>query len=102
MDRSKPVIVEQRFNNSIEEVWNAITHIDQMTQWFFENVPAFEAQVGFETSFNVHANGRDYLHLWKITEVIPKKKIVYSWKYKDYSEMVWLFSNCLRKMTKHC
>ncbi len=26
----------------------------------------------------MHANGRDYLHLWKITEVI------YSWKYKDY------------------
>ncbi len=85
MDRTEPVIVEQCFNKSINEVWNAITHVDHLTQWFFENIPAFEAKVGFKTSFNVRANGRDYLHLWEITEVIPQKKIAYSWKYKDFS-----------------
>ncbi|NJO89720.1 MAG: SRPBCC domain-containing protein, partial [Chloroflexia bacterium] len=77
MERTQPVVAQQHFNKSIEEVWNAITHVGHMTQWFFENIPAFEAKVGFETSFNVHANGRDYLHLWKITEVIPLEKIVY-------------------------
>lgn len=74
MERNEPVIVEQLFNKSIIEVWSAITEAEQMRQWFFENIPAFEAKEGFEISFNVQANGRDYLHLWKITEVIPQKK----------------------------
>jgi uncharacterized protein YndB with AHSA1/START domain len=78
----KHIIVEQIFNQNIKTVWNAITQLDQMKQWFFENIPTFIAEVGFETQFNVKAPSRDFLHCWKITEVIPKKKIVYTWKYE--------------------
>lgn len=56
-----------------------------MKQWFFENIPSFKAEVGFKTAFNVQAPSRDFLHQWEIIEVIPYKKIVYSWKYENIS-----------------
>jgi hypothetical protein len=55
-----------------------------MRQWFFKDIPAFIPEVGFETQFNVKSQDRNFLHLWKITEVIPLKKITYNWKYEDY------------------
>jgi uncharacterized protein YndB with AHSA1/START domain len=80
----EPVVVEQTFKASINAVWSAITEIDQMHQWYFENIPSFEPEVGFETQFNVQSQGRDFLHHWKVTEIVPLKKIKYSWKYEGY------------------
>jgi uncharacterized protein YndB with AHSA1/START domain len=80
----EPIIVEQLFNSSIESVWNSITEIGQMRQWYFENIPAFKPEVGFETQFNVQSNDRNFLHQWKVTEVQPLKMIKYSWVFKDY------------------
>ncbi len=79
-----PVIVEQTFNSSIDKVWNAITELNQMTQWFFENIPSFKPEVGFETRFDVHVEDKIFPHLWEITEVIPMKKITYNWRYEGY------------------
>lgn len=79
------VIVEETFNASIESVWDSITIIDQMRQWHFENIPSFEAEVGFETQFNVENDGRNFPHMWKVTEVVPNKKITYTWKFDGYS-----------------
>lgn len=79
-----PIIVEETFNVSIESVWKAITEIDLMRQWYFENIPSFEAEVGFETQFNVENEGRIFPHMWKVTEAIPNKKIVYTWKFENY------------------
>jgi len=78
------IVVEQSFKASVSEVWKAISEIDQMRQWFFENIESFKAEVGFETQFNVKSEERNFLHLWKLTEVIPLKKIVYLWKYEGY------------------
>jgi uncharacterized protein YndB with AHSA1/START domain len=80
-----PIIVEQIFNSSVKSVWNAITEISQMRQWYFENIPAFKPEVGFETQFNVQSNDRNFLHMWKVTEVQYLKMIKYSWVFKDYS-----------------
>ncbi len=79
-----PIIVEQLFDNPINKVWKAITELDQMTQWFFDNIPDFKAEVGFKNQFNVKAPSRDFLHLWEVTEVITNKKIVTNWKYKGF------------------
>ena len=79
-----PIIVKQTFNNSIENVWKSITEIDQMRQWYFDNIPAFKPQVGFETQFSVQSKERNFLHMWKVTEVIPMKKISYNWTYNSY------------------
>lgn len=79
-----PIVVEQHFNRPVETVWEAITEIGRMQQWFFENIPAFRAEVGFETQFSVSSGDRHFLHLWQITEVVPLKRIAYSWKYEEY------------------
>jgi len=80
----EPIIVEQTFNTSMDAVWKSITEIDQMRQWYFENIPAFKPEVGFETQFNIQSQNRNFLHLWKVTEVVPLKMITYNWKYENY------------------
>jgi len=83
-DTNEPIIVEQTFNTSIDNVWNAITKVGQMRVWFFENIVSFEPVVGFVTQFSVQTQDRNFLHLWKLTEVVPMKKITYNWKYGGY------------------
>ena len=79
-----PIVVEQTLDRSIETVWKAITNVTEMRQWFFENIPDFEAKLGFKTVFEVSTGERTFTHLWEIVEVIPQKKIVYNWKYAEY------------------
>lgn len=80
----KPIVVEETFNSSISDVWKAITELDQMQKWYFDNIPAFKAEVGFENEFIIKNEGRVFPHKWKITEVIPLKKISYSWNFEGY------------------
>ena len=84
MKNNQPIVVEQTFNASIKTIWNAITEIDQMKQWFFNNIEDFKPEVGFKTKFNVQLPERNFLHLWEIIEVAPLKKIVYNWRYAEY------------------
>jgi len=85
MKVNEPIIeVSQRFQKPIEVVWKALTDVSEMRQWFFNNIPDFEALVGFETQFNVAIENRIFRHVWTITEVIPLNKIVYNWKYDGY------------------
>ena len=80
----KDVVVKQNFEVSREVLWKAITEHHQMIQWFFENIPKFEAYVGFKTQFLVENKDRKFTHLWEIIEVIPNQKIVYNWMYEEY------------------
>ncbi|MDN5202543.1 SRPBCC domain-containing protein [Fulvivirgaceae bacterium BMA10] len=79
-----PIIVEQLYNASPDEVWAAITERDQMIQWFFNNIPEFKAEVGFETQFMIEVEDRKFPHLWKVTEVIHGKKLTYQWRFGGY------------------
>lgn len=82
-NRSQAIVVEQCFKKTKEQVWKAITDPDQMRQWFFENIPNFIPEVGFETKFTIDAGERQFMHVWKLIEVIPYYKIVYNWKYEN-------------------
>jgi uncharacterized protein YndB with AHSA1/START domain len=79
-----PIVVEQDFDRSASDVWDAITKIGEMHKWYFENIPDFKAEVGFATQFVVESGGRRFLHLWKVTEVTPPSKVVYDWKYAGH------------------
>ena len=79
-----PVIIEQTFHASIDKVWAAITQVNKMRQWFFNNIDSFVSEVGFKTQFNVKSGTRDFLHLWELTEIISGQKIVYNWRYGGY------------------
>ena len=80
---NEPIIIEKVYNASIEKVWAALTDNDLMKQWYF-NLVAFKPEVGFEFQFSGGPDGRTYLHLCKVTEVIAEKKITYSWRYDGY------------------
>lgn len=63
-------------------MWNAITDKDEMRHWYFD-LKEFKPVIGFEFSFYGEGRkGEKYLHLCKITEVIPGKKLSYSWRYE--------------------
>ena len=90
-----PIVVEQVYSATIAEVWKAITAKDQMRQWFFETMSNFQPEVGFEIQFDVQAEAQNYTHRWKVSEVIPEKKIVYDWRYIGYpgnSSVTWEIS----------
>lgn len=79
-----PVTVTQAFNCPVEKLWSVITNVEEMRQWYFENIPDFKAELGFETKFVVDAGERQFTHLWKITEVDVNKRLVYDWSYPEY------------------
>jgi uncharacterized protein YndB with AHSA1/START domain len=80
----EPIIVEQSYHASMETVWKAITEVEQMRQWFFANIPSFNPEIGFETKFNIQSHERNFLHLWKVTEVVPLRRLRYGWKFGGY------------------
>ncbi len=80
---TEALIVERIFNAPIEKVWQAITQNEEMKHWFFK-LADFKPEVGFEFQFKGGNDDRVYLHLCKITEVIPNKKLKYSWCYGGY------------------
>lgn len=85
MDKiTEPIIVTQLFDTSIDKVWSAITEVEQMKKWYFPVITSFEPKIGFETQFVIQIEDRIFPHLWKVTEVIPQKKISYQWKFEGY------------------
>jgi len=58
--------------------------MDQMRQWYFPQLAQFKPEMGFETQFNVHHDGKDYPHIWKIKEVVPRKKFSRELRYGGY------------------
>ena len=82
-ERAVPIVVEQHFNKRANSVWAAITEQEQMVKWFFDSIPEFKPEVGFETSFDVDSGNRIFRHNWKIIEADAPSKIVYLWSYED-------------------
>jgi len=81
---SMPFVIERTFDAPSAMVWKAITDCEQMKEWYFSELKAFKAEVGFETQVDVKHNNTVYPHLWKVTEVAPGKKLSYSWKYAGH------------------
>jgi uncharacterized protein YndB with AHSA1/START domain len=80
-DLAKPIIVERTLDAPVGQVWTALTDVDEMREWYFD-LKEFNPEVGFEFEFVVEHEGNTYHHLCKVTEVIPEKKIAYTWRYK--------------------
>ena len=78
------VVVEQLVRAAPGEAWDAITRHEQMTQWFFTNIPDFETVTGFQTVFPVQSGERTFTHVWKILEVVSNRLIRYHWSYVEY------------------
>ena len=81
---AEPIIVEQTFRAPIERVWDAISNKDQMPKWFFNTINDFVPKVGFYTKFNVSSGAKDYLHVWRVMEVVPNRLLTLEWQYGGY------------------
>jgi len=79
-----PFVIERIYNSPVDKVWDAITNVQKMREWYFD-LPAFEAKVGFTFSFRGKGSkGEEYVHLCEVVEVVELKKISYTWKYEGY------------------
>lgn len=79
--KENPVIVEALYDAPSNKVWNAITDKDEMQKWYFQ-VSDFKAEPGFEFHFNGGTENKTYVHLCKITDVIPEEKLSYTWRFQ--------------------
>ncbi|HUM67185.1 MAG TPA: SRPBCC domain-containing protein [Chitinophagaceae bacterium] len=80
---TQPIVIERTFNVSPTRLWQALTKSEQMKQWYFD-LPGFKAEPGYEFSFYAGRDEKKFLHLCKVIEVIPGKKLTHSWRYDGY------------------
>src|SRR4051794_29331154 len=80
--KTAPLVVERTVDAPLEKVWKAITDKHDMKQWYFD-LSDFKPEVGFEFQFVGYGpDGCKYIHLCRITELIPKSRLTYSWQYE--------------------
>lgn len=80
----EPFVIERNFNAPAEKIWKAITDKNEMKQWYFDLVD-FKAEVGFQFQFTGGPPEKTYVHLCTVTEVVPGRKLTYSWRYDGYA-----------------
>lgn len=86
----QPIVLERLLNAPPEQVWRAITEKAAMKEWYFD-LETFRAEKGFRFEFTGgHEEGVQYVHICEVTEVIPGRKLTYSWSYKGYPGMSWV------------
>jgi uncharacterized protein YndB with AHSA1/START domain len=81
--KADPLIKEILLNAPVPKVWKAITDTDDMKQWYFD-ITGFKPEVGSEFQFEGGKEDKCYLHLCKIAEIIPGKRLSYTWRYDGY------------------
>jgi uncharacterized protein YndB with AHSA1/START domain len=84
--KNEPFVIERTYLATAEKVWKAITEKEKMKQWYFD-IKDFKPEVGCDFQFIGGTDEKKYLHLCKITEVHPGKKLAYSWRYDGYEGM---------------
>ena len=82
--RPGPIRTQCTYNVSASRLWDAVTHPVQMRKWFFESMHSFIPEPGFATRFNVRHDDKVYIHIWRVKEAIPEKRISFVWEYANY------------------
>ena len=77
-----PVVVERLFPVPVNRLWQALTDPEQMREWYFD-LPDFRPEPGTNFRFaGTGSSGEQYMHSCEVQEVIPGKKLSYSWTYE--------------------
>ena len=69
------------YNQTAEEIWEYLTKAELIEKWLMPN--DFEPKVGHEFKFTTNpipSLGLDGNFYCKVLEIVPLKKLVYSWK----------------------
>ena len=82
---NKTIYLECLFNADVKKVWSALTDKNEMQLWYFD-LKEFKPEVSFVFQFTGGPSPeKQYLHICEIIEVIPQKKLTYSWRYEGYA-----------------
>jgi uncharacterized protein YndB with AHSA1/START domain len=81
--KTEPVVVERTYDASPAKVWRAISTRNEIKHWFFD-LEGFKPEVGVDFRFDVEHEGFKYLHRCRITELVPGKKLAYTWRFEGY------------------
>lgn len=81
----KKIILKRKeiFKTTKENLWNALTDLNLMKQWYFKEINFFEPKIGSKTLFSIEYEGKKFTHKSYVFEVIPKEKIAYHWQYEE-------------------
>jgi uncharacterized protein YndB with AHSA1/START domain len=77
----QPFVIERVFDAPVAIVWDALTNNEKMKKWYFQ-LSDFKPVVGFEFTFTGGADEHNpYLHICRVVDMVPNKKIAYTWRY---------------------
>jgi len=79
----EPLVVERVLGAPVNIVWDAITNKEGFKHWYFD-VDDFQPQVGFQFQFAGEDKGITFIHHCQVMEVVPPKRLVYSWRYDGF------------------
>jgi len=78
------IVIEKVFEVPVKRLWKALTDKHELQYWFF-NLQGFKAEPGNKFQFmGGHDPNIQYRHLCEVLEVVPLKKLSFSWKYEGY------------------
>jgi len=83
---SQPFVIERSFNAPASVVWEALTNREKMKEWYFD-IKDFKPEIGHTFHFSGGSEEKTYHHICEIKELVPGKKLSYSWSYQDYPGM---------------
>lgn len=87
MASTTPFTIERVYNAPVARVWQAITDNEKMKHWYFE-LKEFKPEVGFVFEFVGGDEKQQYLHRCEVTEVVPEKKLSYTWTYPEKTSVI--------------
>ena len=90
-----PLIKDFEYNVTIHQVWQALTDIRKLKEWYFPQLQKFKPVVGYKFYFDDSSS--EYHKEWIVTKVEKDKTFAHSWAYIGYpgtSEVIFdLFAN---------
>jgi uncharacterized protein YndB with AHSA1/START domain len=78
---AEAIVIDRTLNVPVARVWEALNDVDKIRHWYFD-LKEFKPKAGFEFEFVVEHEGHSYHHLCRVTEIIPQRKLAYTWRYK--------------------
>jgi uncharacterized protein YndB with AHSA1/START domain len=82
MGNTEPVVKEISIDAPISKVWEALTKKEQIAKWLMPS-DDFELKAGVTFNMLGKSKGIEYPHICTIKEIVPEKKLSYTWAVKD-------------------
>lgn len=82
MENTTDVIKETTIDAPVSKVWDALTKKEQIAKWLMPS-DNFELKLGATFNMLGKSKGVEYPHICTIKEIVPEKKLSYTWAVKD-------------------